>query len=326
MTKEDRTYELLIKSLANDISEEEKNILEEELSKNKKLKGSFSTLLSFWNNFFPSPKSHAIIEKTEKKLGFTYGARSGINFKKWMKVAATILFLVSVSFSVFQLLKPKHPITLNEYSCSAGELKEVVLSDGTKVWLNSSSLLIASEPFVGDKREVTLFGEAYFEVAHNEELPFIVETVNLKTKVLGTHFNMVAFPTDEVHEISLYEGSVEVHSEVNSTEKRILKPGDRAYFNLKEGTIDVVHTDLGKEAQWRDGILRFYDEDLFSISKKLERKFQSRIFIADSIVGNLKYSAEFEDESLEKILKILCKAQAFNYEFTNNGVLIQSKN
>lgn len=179
---------------------------------------------------------------------------------------------------------------------------------------------------MGDNREVTLFGEAYFEVAHNEEQPFIVETVNLKTKVLGTHFNVVAFPTDEVHEISLYEGKVQINCESNLDKNYILNPGDRAYFTLKTGEIEVVRTDLGKEAQWRDGILRFYDEDLFSITKKLERKFQSRIFIADSVVGNLKYSAEFEEESLDKIMKILSEAQAFNYEFTNNGVLIKSTN
>lgn len=325
MTKKDKTYELMLKSLTNEISEEEQALLEKEISKDRRLKSSVLGLSSFWKNFFPKYKQHNIIEKTEKKLGFTYRLSSGTNSWKWLKVAASILLVLSLSFSAYQIFKPKQQITLNEYCCTSDKVKEVTLSDGTKVWMNSSSLLIASEPFVGDKREVTLFGEAYFEVAHNEEQPFIVKTVNLKTKVLGTNFNMVAFPTDKVHEISLYKGKVQINCESNINENCTLKPGDRAYFTLKTGKIEIVHTDLGREAQWRDGILRFYDEDLFSITKKLERKFQSRIFIADSVVGNLRYSAEFEEESLEKIMKMLSEAQAFNYEFTNNGVLIKSK-
>lgn len=326
MTKKDKTYELMLKSLLNEISEEEKELLDKEISKDKKLKKGFFSLISFWKNFFPKSYSHTIIDKTEKKLGFTYGLSSGTKSWKWLKVAASVLLILSLSFSAYQLLKPKQQITLNEYSCVSGEVREVQLSDGSKVWLNSSSLLIASEPFVGDKREVTLFGEAYFEVAHNEEQPFIVETVNLKTQVLGTHFNIVAYPTDEVHEISLYEGKVQITKELNAGKNYILNPGDRAYFTLKTGEIKVVNTDLGKEAQWRDGILRFYDEDLFSICKKLERKFQSKIFIADSVVGDLSFTAEFKEESLDKIMQMLSEAQAFNYEFTTNGLLIKSKN
>lgn len=325
MTTKDKTYELILKSLIDEISEEEKDLLDKEISKDGSLKTSFIGLLSFWRNFFPKHKQHNIIELTEKKLGFTYHKSSGTKSWKWLKVAVSLLLIASLSFSTYHIFKPKQQLTLNEYQCSPGEVKDFTLSDGTKVWLNSSSLLIASEPFIGDKREVKLFGEAYFEVAHNEALPFEVKTRNLTTQVLGTHFNVVAYPTDQVHEISLYEGKVQIQAKPQSNKNYILNPGDRAYFTISTGDLKVIRTDLGKEAQWRDGILRFYNEDLFSISKKLERKFQSRIFIADSLCGNLRFSAEFEEESLEKIMKILSEAQAFRYEFTNNGVLIKSK-
>ncbi len=326
MTEQDHIYKLLVKHLNDDITEDEKELLDKEFESDNNLRSGFLSLFSFWKNYFPKQKDHNIIEKTEKKLGVTYRAGSGIKNWKSLQVAASILLILSLSFSAFQLFKPKQQLALNEYECGPGEVKEVTLSDGTKVWLNSSSLLIASEPFIGNKREIKLFGQAYFEVAHNEEQPFEVQTRNLRTQVLGTHFNVVAYPTDEVHEISLYEGKVQIQAESKANKNYILKPGDRAYFTLNTGNIKVVHTDLGKEAQWRDGILRFYDEDLFSITKKLERKFHSRIFIADSIVGNLKFSAEFEEESLERIIKVLSEAHAFSYKFTNNGIFIQSKN
>ncbi len=323
MTQKDQKYDLIVKKLTDTISEEEKLILESEFANDKKLRKNSLSLFHFWKNFFPKTKQHYIIEKTEKKLGFTYRIGSVTNRLSWLKVAASILFIMSLSFSVYHLIKPKEQIVLNEYSTEPGERKKVILSDGTIVWLNSRSLIIASEPFVGSTREVKLFGEAYFEVAHNEEQPFIVKTPFLKTQVLGTRFNVAVQNPYERQEIALYEGKVKLISECKHNEA-ILTPGQKAYFTPETEQIEVIKTDLGKPAQWRDGILRFYDEDLFSISEKLERKFNTRIFIADSIIGNLKYTAEFEEESLERIMKILSKAHDFDYEFSNNGILIKS--
>lgn len=324
MTKKDDIYKLIVKDLNNDITEEDKQLLEKALTQDKSLQYSLFNLRKFWKNFFPKPQSNTILEKTEKKLGLTYRVGSSSSKWSWLKVAASILFVASLTFSAYHLIKPKEQIVLNEYSTEAGETKKVILSDGTTVWLNTKSLLIASEPFVGDRREVKLFGEAYFDVAHNEEQPFIVNTPFLKTQVLGTRFNISVLNPYEKQEISLYEGKVKLISQRHNNEV-ILTPGERAYFSPESELIEVVRTDLGKPAQWRDGILRFYDEDLFSISKRLERKFQTRIFIADSIVGDLKYTAEFEEESLEMIMKILSEAHEFEFEFTNNGVLIKAK-
>lgn len=324
MTKKDKTYELIVKSLTNEISEEENELLDKEFSHNNLSKAKFERLSAYWNNFFPKPAKHSIIEKTEKKLGFTYHQRSETNYWKWIGITASIILLATLSFTAFNIATTNKNTALNEYWCDAEQVREVTLSDGTKVWLNSSSLLIASEPFIGDKREVTLFGEAYFEVEKDAEKPFIVETANLRTKVLGTHFNIVAYPTAEVHEISLYEGKVQLSSNLTDNSV-ILLPGDRAYHTTCNGKLSLVHTDLGKPAQWRDGILRFYDEDLFSITKKLERHFLTRIFIADSLVGNLKYSGEFEEETLERILELLNGAKEFEYEKTNGGIIIKTK-
>nr|WP_319509810.1 FecR domain-containing protein [uncultured Draconibacterium sp.] len=324
MTNKDNIHELIVKKLTETISDEEEMLLDNGLSNNIKTKKSFSTVKVFWDKYFPGSKKHSIIEQTEKKLGLTYQEKPHSFKWKSLAIAVSVLLVATLAFSTFYIIKHRQVTTLNEYSCHAEEIKTVTLSDGTKVWLNSSSLLIASEPFIGDKREVTLFGEAYFEVAHDDEKPFIVETPNLKTKVLGTHFNVVAYPTDEVHEISLYEGKVELKPNIND-KHAMLMPGDRAYFNMNTGNLKLVHTDLGKPAQWRDGILRFYDEDLFSITKKLERHFYTRIFIADSAIGKLKYSGEFEEESLDRILNLLSSAKAFEYKKNDNGIIIESK-
>lgn len=324
MEEKEKIYDLIIKELNSSISKEEKIHLNKEIANSSEFEEIFPSIQEYWTNFYPKNKPHSIIERTEEKLGFTYRQNQKTNFRLLLKIAAIVIFIISFSFSTYQFLRSKQKLVLNEYSCAAGEIKKITLSDGTTVWLNSKSFLIASEPFIGDSREVKLFGEAYFEVTHNEEQPFIVTTPQLKTRVLGTHFNIVAYPTDEIHEISLHEGKIQLQTKNNKNTKVILKPGERAYFTTETGKIKVINTDLGKPAKWRDGILRFYDEDLLSITKKLERKFHTRIFITDTKVGELRFSAEFDIEPLEKILKLLNKAHKFNYEKTENGIIIQA--
>ncbi|MDB4582584.1 FecR domain-containing protein [Draconibacterium sp.] len=321
----DRIYNLIVKELTSANSIEEQEVLQEDLSNNPELKKKFNILKEFWTRFFPQKQKHNILSKTEKKLDFTYGPGSKIKKNYLLKVAVIILFVLSVSFSAYQVIKPKQEIVLNEYISRPGEIKEVVLSDGTKVWLNSASMIIASEPFIGDTREVKLFGEAYFEVAYKPEQPFIVKTPFLQTKALGTKFNISALAPNTRQEISLYEGKVQLILKNNNNKNLILTPDERAYFTSETGKISVVKTDLGEPAKWRDGILRFYNEDLFSITKKLERKFHTRIMITDSIVGDLKFTAEFEVESLDDILKLLKEAHSFAYVKTENGIIIQKQ-
>ncbi len=322
--KNDDIYDLIVKELSSNTTAEEQKSLEQKLAGNQELKSTFQIIKAFWTNFYSKNQTNTIIAKTEKKLGFTYHNNRRTKLNYVLKLVASVLIFFSIGYSVYHFIQPKHHLELKEYSCSAGEIKEITLSDGTKVWLNSMSLLIVAEPFSEDIREVKLFGEAYFEVESDPEKPFIVKTQLLKTMVLGTHFNVVAYPSDEVHEIALYEGKVQLNTENNVDNKILLNPGERAYYTTKTGNINVVKTDLGKPAKWRDGILRFYDEDLFCITKKLERKFHKRILITDSVVGDLKYTAEFEEESLEKILTLLSKAQTFTYKITNNGIIIET--
>jgi ferric-dicitrate binding protein FerR (iron transport regulator) len=327
MTKKDKTYELIVKRLTNEISEEENALLDQQFEQKKFSKSKFDLLSGYWRMFFPKPVKHSIIEKTEKKLGFTYHAGAGrTKSYNWLKIAASILLIVSVGYSLYTFVKPNDQLVLNEYRCENGEQKRVVLSDGTSIWMNSSSHIIACEPFSGNTREVILYGEAYFEVAHNPEKPFIVKTSNLQTKVLGTKFNITSSGPHHPQEISLYEGSVELTAENASHNKVIMHPGETAIFSPDNGEIAVTYKESGKPAQWRDGILHFDNEDLFSITRKLERKYDTKIFVTDPAVGRLRYTAEFQDESVDSILRILCEAKEFYYENASGGIIIKAKN
>ncbi len=324
MELNEKQLQLITKELTSEISEEEELILESELQENLELRRKKEILKNFWFNYFPKTHSHQIIQKTEAKLGFHIQPKPALNFGFFYKIAATIFLTISLSYIAYLHYQPKTNVTLNEYVVLPGEVKEFVLSDGTKVWLNSKSVLIASEPFVDKNREVLLIGEGYFEVAHNAEKPFIIKTSSLSTTVLGTHLNVSAYPGDMQTEVSLYEGKVELADKNRSENKLIMKPGQKVSFTNNENNFYIKANELEKPAEWREGILRFYDEDLNSISQKLERKFMTKIFITDEEVGKLRFTASFDTEPIEKILILLSEAHEFKTIKTTNGIIIKS--
>lgn len=323
MNKKDKLYKLIVKELLSEISESDKVILEKELSDDPETRAGFSILKNYWNKFYLKTHENRIIEKTELKLGFS--DKKQTRFKSTsllIKIAASFLLIISLIYSGYQFSKTREKLILHDYRCGPGQIKEIILCDGTKIWLNSMSYLQTAEPFTGKYREVILMGEAYFEVAHKSRQAFLVKTPQLNTIVLGTHFNIIAYPTDKYQEISLYEGKVQLHPEIDSKQNILLKPGDRVYYNSKTGKLKISKTDKSNPAPWREGILSFYNESLFSIARKLERKFHTRIFITDKQVGRMHFTAEFKDETLLEIIELLNKAQKFKTEETDEGILI----
>lgn len=325
MTEKNKLFELLAKELNSDLTEDEKNLIRKSLHDDDSFSKQYHSLKEFWNRVHPPEISHRIIEKTEKKLDFTYQNNRPTRNQFIYKIAVGILLLLSLGLSGFLFLGQQKPPSLTEYKCNANEVKQIELSDGTKVWLKGGSYLLTMEPFTGETRTAKLYGEAYFEVAHNAQIPFIVETPSLKTKVLGTAFTVSSWPNSKVQEINLYEGKVKLEPLQTKINGAFLEPGQRAHFNPENGNFIISQTDVDNRAAWRNGIVIFYNEELFNIALELERKFETRIIISDSRAGKLRFTAEFTDEPLEKILHLLSEAKDFSYDISDQGVLIRSE-
>lgn len=321
MENKNNTYDLITKKLTSSISEEEKALLHQVLLENTDLAENTDVLQKYWDHYFLKSYPNNILNKTEKKLGFKLNENKNFSLKTAYSIAATILLVLSLGFIGFQLMKQKPEVVLTNYYAN-NTIKNIVLSDGTNVWLNKGSILITSQPFTENRREVLLVGEGYFEVASDETKPFIVKTSNLSTRVLGTHFNMASYPGTKNTEVTLYEGKVELTDAELKSNSVILKPGERATFSKKDKNFFVKEVDISKPAAWRNGCIYFYDEDLFAIAQKLEFKFQTQIIIVDEEVGKLRFTADFDKETLEEILKLLSEAHAFDYTKTQDGIII----
>jgi ferric-dicitrate binding protein FerR (iron transport regulator) len=204
-----------------------------------------------------------------------------------------------------------------------GEEYQLALADGTKVWLNSESTLRYPAQFTGKNRKVELQGEAYFEVAHNAEKPFFVNTSEMDIRVLGTSFNVSAYPDDEAVHATLVEGSVIVHNNIGEKADKILQPNQQFVYNRSENKVLVNEVNARFFAAWKDGAFTFVDEPLPSIMKKLERWYNIRVFFQGQGVQNLRFSGKLKRfNSCNDVLEVISKTTHISYEIKGDRNVI----
>lgn len=214
---------------------------------------------------------------------------------------------------------------INKIITSTGGFYSIVLSDGSKVWLNSESQLEYPVFFIGKERRVKLSGEAYFEIAPDAEHPFIVETSGIRTKVLGTSFNIKAYEDENLINTTLFTGKVDVASLKDSTCHTILRPGKQANWDPTSRQINVQDADLKRVLAWKEGMFAFYREDIKVVTRQIERWYGVKfIYPTDKSKEQYTFSGRFsKDEKLENILRELTFIGGPQFKIEGNEVYIE---
>ncbi|WP_316734553.1 FecR family protein [Pedobacter aquatilis] len=211
-----------------------------------------------------------------------------------------------------KVLNAEKNLAYNTISTPKGGQYQVILPDGTKVWLNAASSLKYPEAFVGKQRLVVLTGEAYFEVAKNKAMPFHVQSRNQNVEVLGTHFNINSYLDDNTIKTTLLEGSVLVS---NAKFSKILKPGEQAINNANENASIKITADVDTddETAWKNGLFQFNDSELKVILNQLERWYDVKIDYAN--VPSKRYNGMVPRKSkLSEVIKMLEKTGNIKFE------------
>ncbi len=191
-------------------------------------------------------------------------------------------------------------ITYNTISTPRGGQYQVILPDGTKVWLNAASSLKFPTAFAGNQRNVELTGEAYFEVTKNPAKPFKVNVNNLDVKVLGTHFNIMAYGDEDAIKTTLLEGSVQLTSGNTSN---LLKPDQQGIF--KGNTIRVVDVDAEKAVAWKNGYFEFSRASIHDIMRQLSRWYDIDVIYQGKITDDEFVGKIERNVKLSQALRIL---------------------
>jgi transmembrane sensor len=217
---------------------------------------------------------------------------------------------------------------MNQLVIPYGKTSELLLPDGTKVWLNAGSRMVYPEFFVDKTREVFLVGEAYFDVENNEKQPFVVQTTDIRIKVLGTQFNVSAYPSDNVIETVLTEGKITLEQNNSKLfgETTELIPGQLAAFHKTERTTALCSVDPENYTLWKVGLLKFESTDLSRLIKKLERYYNIRFRYDDPFLGMIKISGKLDlTETQEKVLNNVADAATINIDKLSNDFYMISK-
>jgi transmembrane sensor len=229
---------------------------------------------------------------------------------KWMAgvAASVIVILSSVWFYNTQ--------NTSTVYLSNNENKQVVLADGTTVWLNANSELTVN--FKEDTRNVTLVGEAYFEVVENVK-PFIVEANGTQTKVLGTHFNIKAIKNDSLITTALFEGKVQFTTE---NDQVMLAPSHYAAYNTNSNQL-ITDTLMNKNTiAWQNGGIIIFEETKFiDVLSTIESCYHINIKIENQDIYSCNFTGSFAKPNLEELLEVIAVSLNISYQINENEVV-----
>lgn len=368
-----RITELYAKKLAGEASETELQELQEHLRSNPD-EQYFQEIFSNW---WDSRQTPGTVTNTSQDEHFQYiiqqsaynaneDAAPVINIRKrrrWVSIAAAAVLVGAISFGAWKFLPVKKTETAaakqlqeNEIVAKRGTKSKLLLPDGTQVWLNSDSKLIYNSSFDDTLREVTLDGEAYFDVVKDPKRPFIVHTSGINIRVLGTAFNVKSYAQEATIEATLVHGLIEVEKTNEPKSSRIiLHPNEKLIFSKpiskvaakepdKESSLTAAggkelkpqlisinplprnSTDSNRiETSWVYGKLLFEGDSFRDLALKMERWFNVKISFKNNKVSNYRFGGVFENENIEEALNYLQMVHAFHYSIKGNDVVIDKK-
>lgn len=306
--------ELLLSWFEGTLSREEREKVEDWMNASDENRQLFADSLRAWEGieqlrlmrkYKPDEAIKKVNLKLEKQKGLTFTAA----FQKVAAVLILPLIAASLWFALGKAPAQKERSTAwHTLSIPAGMRSEFYLPDSTKVYLNSKTQLSYPLEFNGSVREVKLSGEAYFEVAQNKETPFIVNTDKINVEATGTEFIVTRYPHEELTEIVLMEGGVNLFEGNYLTAKRDLRqltPGDRALCKDMDNKLSVKKVDTSKYLTLKNGILLFRDDPMPEVVLRLNRWFNVDIQLAGPGLEEWAYTATIEDETLEQTLELL---------------------
>ena len=249
--------------------------------------------------------------------------RKQINLDRFLKYAAILALALLLPFSYYMGTRNNSDDSITTISCAYGDKSSIVLPDSSRVWLNSGSKLIFSSNFKNG-RKVSLEGEAFFDVSKDKNHPFQVKTADVQIEVLGTKFNLKAYPDEKLVSTTLVEGSVNISSLYGSA---LMKPDQKLVFDKgsKKMVVQAL-TDTAPETEWKDGRFVFRNESLAELKPKLERWFDVDIVFGDEQVKNRRFTGVLGRESILEAVSYFDRSNYVSCSIQGNEIIINSQN
>jgi len=297
--------ELIAASLANEISVENKKKLDLWISESPLNNNVYNDYVNTWELFNKTEITTEINiddewEIFKKSAKINEGKIVKFKFSSLLKYAASIIILATISIAVYFILNNNKQIELIAQS----QVIEKTLPDGSIISLNSNSKLTYPDKFNKSQRKVKLTGEAFFDVTHNSEKPFVIEAGNVFIEDVGTSFYVRYIADENKTEVIVKTGKVAVYKSNNPEQKTYLEAGEHGVFSSTKTNIIKLPENNENYIAWKTHKLDFENENLQNVIKALERTYNKKIIYSPSI-SNCKLTVSFKEQSLDAVLNVL---------------------
>ncbi len=270
-------------------------------------------------------------QKVAKELHFTTGIKTAIPLHRLLlRYASIAAILTGIIFSITLLLKEteeKTPLLVTTtIIAEKGQISSVILPDSTQVWLNSGSTLQYDNQYSVKNRNLTVNGQAYLKVRKNVKLPLLLKTSSVLIRVLGTQFDVSAYPNDKQVRVYLESGKIDLSVSGTQSKNYIMKPGQIAVYEPGIHILKIERV-AESESQWKEGALVFSETPMHDVLNRLRRKFNVDIQVTDSSVYKSVLNARFREENIREILdyiQISCPV-TYTADKQSGRYLIRSK-
>jgi transmembrane sensor len=249
--------------------------------------------------------------------------------KVYQKIAAFLLIpIIGLGILYWVSQSNQSADQFTETIAPRGQKSQIVLSDGTKVWLNSDTKIKYPGNFSKNQRDVYLDGEAFFEVSKNERQPFVVHTSGVNVKVLGTKFNVKAYSDENQIETSLFEGRVNLlmNNSSDETIEKEVKPGQSFAYSKTDRQLVLNRFPQDEINGWKKNQLIFKDDTFSHLVRKIERWYDVKVTYDEKQFNDRRLTVElYEGERLDRLMEIISLALSVNYEYEKGQVVLTPK-
>jgi ferric-dicitrate binding protein FerR (iron transport regulator) len=319
---------MIVKYLKGELKGQEKKDFIRSVRTNETLRNEYFKYKDIWDYSAMKLDAYPYDENKEwtgisKRISSK--SNTSVLFKKrWYHIAGiAALLVVAFLLGKLNLIHQNSDVDLglgHVIEIPTGKISKITLADGSSVVLNAGSKLLVPLDFGKTERRLELQGEGFFEVTRNEKKSFIVKSGKQAVKVLGTKFNIRAYPDETVFETTLLEGVVEW---TNHQNKYILQPGDELLYHVLAGTVEQQSVNGQKAKSWTQGKYDFQDAGIMKIASVLEKYYGVDVIYDEQAFRNKHYNGAINmDESLEHTMSILGLMMEIKYEIKNEQVTI----
>lgn len=322
---------IIQKYLQGKTSEEENLQLHQWIQQSPENKKRLFTEKDIWDSFgfHSNQKKYETLPELEllkKHIEYKKPNRS-IQLKQILQIAAILLVAFGLGWSSqFISFRPNNQVAetaMQEIFVPKGQVNQIFLADGTRIWINSETRLTLPSVFAPNERVVKLNGEAFFEVAKDKNRPFKVEVKGQQIKVFGTSFNVRAYDNSNKIETTLETGSIQLRIDNQTT---MLNPGEQSLFNKTENQLVISKVEASTFSSWKDGRFEFQNEDLVEVFKVVERWYDVDITFDESTFRGMHFSGVIKrNKDANHFFEILSLSVPIRFEINADKIKITSK-